>query len=840
MAEAALVQERYALETRAETLKLASADEAVRRGESDRFEIGSRISSDAVEGAESFAVGGDLVERFRSRTADALRLQTDLRGGLELRSASDMTLLGGAMAETHGGPVLLAAGMSDDVAAGGGIRVAAAGDLRLAGLVGVEDRIGSAEAEQVLVEAFATHFEREYHSGAYMAGCACFTGAVAVTACNGFRPLYKVTRGVRNLTAGAGRAAAASPPAPNDRAELLTGLPAATRTYGLADMAMKGKKFSDILRFSQLVDNAHDSHRAGSAGRAADTAQRLAELKRLTLADADESLAAVRSRAKLPSDAGMSEAIDFLRRANRGQVGDGGLQRASLALREDLAAAKRPFLRPLLARGVPAADLEALPLAELRRLFGQQLQQARSSGADDAADLQTAFLGFDTVVYRNIAAFAERSTADGAAAQLAPEAAAALVQRLVDLRLDWAEQPGETGLVELAIDEAHRGHDPMPLLDRHLRQMIWHGGEATSPGELDALQEAVATIRLAVHEVLDGGATAADDTVEPTEMVEVDALQRHGWTALGAGSAGVSTAERLRCLSDADVRGLDDFSCEEDAQADVAAAGGERRIPSQADSEAILPLADYPLLPPRLPADVDAGELTRSLRGFRSTLIDPNAGLPPHGVGHIRAKRRGVTDALNAVRRGQDPVAALDERIRAVKRQIDGEAAPLRDVRYVVDQLLEQHRSARRPRVATVDDAAQIDVLRGSPAATPTPTRLDFVARPAIHPFGLGADVDLGARDFGYVAGLVAAADIAPGDLEAMGGAYATVAQGRRRGPPRAVRQAATIEHDEPLGPVRLLAGGGMRDGSSVTVLGTRAFRPHAGETPALPGTTWP
>ena len=103
MAEAALVQERYAIETRAQMLRLVSADAAVRRGESDRFEVGRATSSDAVDGAESLGIGGDLVERLRSRAVDAMRLETRLHGGLAVRSGTDMTLLGGAMAESTAG-----------------------------------------------------------------------------------------------------------------------------------------------------------------------------------------------------------------------------------------------------------------------------------------------------------------------------------------------------------------------------------------------------------------------------------------------------------------------------------------------------------------------------------------------------------------------------------------------------------------------------------------------------------------------------------------------------------------------------------------------------------------
>ena len=131
---------------------------------------------------------------------------------MSLRAHSDTTLLGGAMAETHAGPVLLMAGMSDSLVAGGGMRVSLA-DLSVAGLIGMEEKIGSALADGALVEAYATHFEREYGPGSHVAGFASFTGTVHLTSASGFRPLFKVASGVRNLAAGGGGGAGPEGPA---------------------------------------------------------------------------------------------------------------------------------------------------------------------------------------------------------------------------------------------------------------------------------------------------------------------------------------------------------------------------------------------------------------------------------------------------------------------------------------------------------------------------------------------------------------------------------------------------------------------------------------------------
>ena len=501
MAEAALVQERYAIETRAQMLRLVSADAAVRRGESDRFEVGRATSSDAVDGAESLGIGGDLVERLRSRAVDAMRLETRLHGGLAMRSGTDMTLLGGAMAETHAGPVLVAAGMSDELIIGGGIRVAG-GDLRLAGLLGGEERIGTAQADAALVEAYATHFEREYGNGHHVAGFARFSGAVLATAASGFRPLFKVASGVRNLAAGAsvgieaGEAVAgdplpaAAPPRPPSTAQGSAGLLATARSPappagtvgGLSDSAFDAERLGDLSRYLGHADAAADAQSASTGGvavgRSSATAESLTELRRLTQADVDESLARLRLRAHLPDDAGMGEVVEFLHRAQRGQIGDLEMQRATLGLHEDIAAATRPFLQPLVERGI-GDDLDALTLAELRGVFARELRRVRAlddadliDDVDVVVDLQAAFVGFDQVVFRSAWTFLERfddlsrkrehgAGGVGRRALAAPRGTGwvaagcrrTTARTVVGTAAGLADQPSKTALLELAIDE---------------------------------------------------------------------------------------------------------------------------------------------------------------------------------------------------------------------------------------------------------------------------------------------------------------------------------------------------------------------------------------------------
>ena len=204
MAETGVIEQPYALETRSEVLKLVSAAVAVRRGTSDQTELGRAASSDTVAGLETQSVGGQLVEHAHSQLTRAERLETRVDGKLSSHGHSDTTLLGGAMAETYAGAMLVLAGMSDDLVAGGGLRLSTSGDLYLAGLVGGEERIGTAIADGALLEAYGTHFEREYGNGHHAAGFARFSGTIHTTVASGFRPLFKVMTGVRNLAPGAG------------------------------------------------------------------------------------------------------------------------------------------------------------------------------------------------------------------------------------------------------------------------------------------------------------------------------------------------------------------------------------------------------------------------------------------------------------------------------------------------------------------------------------------------------------------------------------------------------------------------------------------------------------
>ena len=195
-----------ALEVRAERLRIVTRGWARRRGTSDRIEVGDANASDVVVGAERTRIGGSLSEEVGgSSSTRASRLDTNVHGHLKVSCKSETTLLGGAMADTQLGGMFVGAGMSDDLIAGGGARVTAAVDVWLAGLIGMEEKVGTVLVDAAFLEMYHTLFEREHGVGKHIAMTATFNGMVHATMKAGFRPMMKVMRsGVRNLVRGGG------------------------------------------------------------------------------------------------------------------------------------------------------------------------------------------------------------------------------------------------------------------------------------------------------------------------------------------------------------------------------------------------------------------------------------------------------------------------------------------------------------------------------------------------------------------------------------------------------------------------------------------------------------
>ena len=134
-------------------------------GVSERIEAGrSQTNSDLVAGRDRVRVHATLHEHTGHGLAEvAAHLHTTVDGTLDVHAGNeDTVLLAGHMRDLWDGGTAIVAAMTDDTAAGGGIRVTTPLDLWVHGLMGVEERIGTCTADAVLTESSATHYEREY------------------------------------------------------------------------------------------------------------------------------------------------------------------------------------------------------------------------------------------------------------------------------------------------------------------------------------------------------------------------------------------------------------------------------------------------------------------------------------------------------------------------------------------------------------------------------------------------------------------------------------------------------------------------------------------------------
>ena len=302
------VDDAFALEMRAESIEQLVGSDALRRGESERIEAGrSHTNADLVAGRDRVRVHATLHEHTGHGLAEqATHLHTTVDGVLGVHAdGEDTVLLAGHMSELWDGGAAIVAAMTDDTVAGGGIRVTTPLDLWVHGLMGVEERIGTCTADAVLMESSATHYEREYGPGAHAAGLAVYTGSLYLSSRSTFRPLMRVSSGVRNLIAGgdggggggdagAGGAPGASPP----RAPAAGGagtqaasetLCAATGAGGTAQAGvMAGVRPEDLTgihRVDEVAAFTRGADVAGASGdltelhRGADTAGQLEALR---------------------------------------------------------------------------------------------------------------------------------------------------------------------------------------------------------------------------------------------------------------------------------------------------------------------------------------------------------------------------------------------------------------------------------------------------------------------------------------------------------------------------------------------------------------------------------
>ena len=273
----------FALEMRAESIEQLVGGDALRRGESERIEAGrSEDNSDVVAGRDRVRVQGTLHEHTGHGLGEQVaHLDTTVDGRLDVHTGNeDTVLLAGHMKDVWDGGTAIVAAMTDDLVAGGGVRVTAPLDLWVHGLMGVEERIGTCTADAVLMELGATHYEREYGPGVHAAGLAVYNGSLYLSNRNSFRPLMRVSSGVRNLIAGGGSGGAGDgagdgaggapdaspPPAP---AAAGAGTEAVSETFSAAtgnarsvDAVVEAGARSDNLTGTRHISNATDAVRS--------------------------------------------------------------------------------------------------------------------------------------------------------------------------------------------------------------------------------------------------------------------------------------------------------------------------------------------------------------------------------------------------------------------------------------------------------------------------------------------------------------------------------------------------------------------------------------------------
>ena len=325
------VDDAFALEMRAETIEQLAGGDALRRGESERIEAGrSQTNADLVAGRDRVRVHATLHEHTGHGLAEvAAHLHTTVDGTLDVHAGNeDTVLLAGHMRDLWDGGTAIVAAMTDDTAAGGGIRVTTPLDLWVHGLMGVEERIGTCTADAVLTESSATHYEREYGPGVHAAGLAVYTGSLYQSSRSTFRPLMRVSSGVRNLIAGgdgagaggggdggAGSAPGASPPPVPARtgaaAESASGTLAAGRRVAMPPAtaldAADGLTGARRVPLEELVNpvDARAAEQMGEAG----IVMRAEDLPELTrCADTAEQLGALRETLRIDKTASRSVA----------------------------------------------------------------------------------------------------------------------------------------------------------------------------------------------------------------------------------------------------------------------------------------------------------------------------------------------------------------------------------------------------------------------------------------------------------------------------------------------------------------------------------------------------
>ena len=252
------VEGAHALELRAESMRQYCERGAERTGELDRTEVGlSDDNRDVVAGRDQVEIDGLLEEHTGHGLVHlADDVEMNVEGPLRMHAhLEDNIIMAGVMTDEWKGGTLITAAMSDDMAAGLGLRCTAPLDVWVHGLVGMEERPGTCAADGILFEIAGTLYEREYGPSAHVALVARQQGTVVTTMKTGFRPLMKVALGVRNLVPGGGGGA------------LGRGVAGSDDTDEIVSIARTMESASDIAEVEDL------QHPASTAGNLDDLAR---------------------------------------------------------------------------------------------------------------------------------------------------------------------------------------------------------------------------------------------------------------------------------------------------------------------------------------------------------------------------------------------------------------------------------------------------------------------------------------------------------------------------------------------------------------------------------------
>ena len=290
--------ERHVLELRAEAINLIAGEKAEREGKSDRLEIGVESATDKVAGGEDLSVGRALIEKANTASTTGLVLNTTVHGHLNANYFTDNIMLTGAMSETYAGALVTVAGMSDVMAAGGGMRVVAGADIRLSGLTGMEEKLFTLMNDGIMIDVFANAFEREFGTAIHNAVTGIISSKVEVLTATTWRPMMKTLVGLRSKNKGSAaggdesiKSPPEAPPPPAGGEDVAAAgklLSTGGKSVKRAASSPSGSIVNSLSTAGGLEEIATSADNGIAFGRTSDTASSLEDLQ----AVADDGVAA--------------------------------------------------------------------------------------------------------------------------------------------------------------------------------------------------------------------------------------------------------------------------------------------------------------------------------------------------------------------------------------------------------------------------------------------------------------------------------------------------------------------------------------------------------------------